>query len=247
MKRDFTITDVNFECLYVTFKEDNQSFGFCHILDGDLQPGHVMPQLPDWLVPGARLIWNVIPGKPEPLTVDKLKYPVNGSFAPILIRVWFTDGCWLTLEEVLRECKPAPQLPDWVKVGQWLLFDNTTYYHVESIDLDESEHQIQLTDGQFENAEYFTNEDTYYKPISIRPWTLDEAKAEMKKGTQVLSDGDTYNIFRVAEDKDGTVLLYMKPAIPKAKFTFWQARAEQIARDNETTKHQPCGTPVRQD
>ena len=147
----------------------------------------------------------------------KCTHETPGFSAPTLCCVRANATCHWRKAENQEVETPAPELPDWCKVGAWVWHNNS----FDGLNFEQDYFKIESTDREYVYVNHFPVHYTYLKPARIRPWNDDdELKSKVGKvfdlGGSSLVLCTMYNkqdralYFAGAEDAGYTAKMLMK-------------------------------------
>ena len=141
------------------------------------------------------------------------------------VQEYFVDWC--------DEPTQPPELPSWVKPGQWIQYTPSgTCYKITRVDKDYAYFDVY---GKC-SLKHFSDPDPNYIPVTIRPWSFDEARVAMNSNTRLCIHKQYHGISGVIVNKDGTTSICLSGCTIHL--------TSDLAKNGETTDYQPCGTPV---
>jgi hypothetical protein len=220
----------------ITVQEDDSWFAPADIIAGDV----IEVKLPEWVKVGAKYRWLKYPDS-DLYTIKRLDYNEQKSFSGDHSFARFEHFNNGDIVEIVEE----PKFPAWVKVGQWIKWKDVRYPAVSKIaavydthekavlaDSTHKEPHVTYTDGGWDRISSVLEN---YKPVTIKPWTIDEACTFRRTKEHVsYSGGDQGTIETITSYVDG----------------YWFAKtssgnefnAASLATYGETASHKPCGT-----
>jgi hypothetical protein len=131
-----------------------------------------------------------------------------------------------------------PVLPSWVKVGQWIKSNNSgNAYRIKRIDLEARK-------VHYEGCRTFDwLEDvlTCHTPITIKPWTIDQAAEARRIGTRIILDDNIAETINAIVSFQHSWYLTLGQ-VPASAHSWEQITADELAKSGITDDNKPCGT-----
>lgn len=97
--------------------------------------------------------------------------------APTLCCVRAHATCHWRKAENQEGDTPAPELPDWCKVGAWVWHNNS----FDGLNFEQDYFKIESTDREYVYVNHFPVHYIYLAPARLRPWNDDELKSKVGK------------------------------------------------------------------
>lgn len=125
------------------------------------------------------------------------------------------------------------KLPKWLVPGQWVQHTTQSVcFLINHV----SENYVYFEDHGKCSLKHFSDPDPNYIPVTIKPWSFDEARAAMDSDVLLWIRRQYSDISGVTAHKDGTTSICLSNGT--------SYRTSNIPEGVTISNHQPCGTPV---